>query len=112
MARAVLDADQDRAACGVGKGYNGAKDARRGREVALELERLALGPLQQFVQVHGYEMYSEVSPPVALQSIASREGEPYSRFCTCSRNCSIATFISTEILVNSRVEALEPSVLD
>ena len=35
----------------------------------------------------------------------------YSRFCTCSRNCSIATFISTEMFVNSSDEAFDPRVL-
>ena len=34
----------------------------------------------------------------------------YSRFCTCSRNCSMATFISTEILVSSRLDAFDPRV--
>ena len=32
-------------------------------------------------------------------------------FCTCSRSCSIATFISTEMLVSSSAEDFEPSVL-
>src|SRR3990167_9476642 len=35
----------------------------------------------------------------------------YSMFCTCSRSCSIATFISTETLVSSSEAALEASVL-
>ena len=35
----------------------------------------------------------------------------YSRFCTCSRICSIATFISTAVVVNSREAAFEARVL-
>ena len=35
----------------------------------------------------------------------------YSMFCTCSRSCSINTFMSTEIRVISIVADLEPKVL-
>mmetsp|Transcript_60043 Transcript_60043/g.142152 ORF Transcript_60043/g.142152 Transcript_60043/m.142152 type:complete len:345 (-) Transcript_60043:389-1423(-) len=38
-------------------------------------------------------------------------GRAYSMFWTCSRICSIATFISTEIFVSSRAADLEPRVL-
>ena len=37
--------------------------------------------------------------------------EPYSMFCTCSRICSISTFMSTEIWVSSSAADLEPMVL-
>jgi hypothetical protein len=37
--------------------------------------------------------------------------KPHSRFWTCSRICSIATFISTETLVSSSAADFEPSVL-
>ncbi len=35
----------------------------------------------------------------------------YSMFCTCSRICSISTFMSTEICVISSTADLEPRVL-
>ena len=35
----------------------------------------------------------------------------YSMFCTCSRICSINTFMSTEMWVNSSAADLEPKVL-
>jgi hypothetical protein len=48
---------------------------------------------------------------LSMQTASTKTTWDYSKFCTCSRNCSIATFISTEMLVSSSDEALEPMVL-
>lgn len=43
--------------------------------------------------------------------VARDPRKPYSMFCTCSRICSISTFMSTEMRVSSRDADLEPNVL-
>ena len=43
--------------------------------------------------------------------VARHATKHHSMFCTCSRNCSTATFISTEMLVSSSAADFEPSVL-
>jgi hypothetical protein len=44
------------------------------------------------------------------RALGASDRADYSRFCTCSRSCSIATFISTEMFVSSSAAAFEPSV--
>jgi hypothetical protein len=48
-----------------------------------------------------------------LRAFAGRQETSwdYSKFCTCSRICSIATFISTLIVVSSSAADLLPKVL-
>lgn len=52
MVRPILDADEHGATGGVGEGHEASQHALGGREIALELEGLSLGPLQELEQIH------------------------------------------------------------
>jgi hypothetical protein len=52
MARPILDADEHGSTGGVDEGDEASQHALGGREVALELEGLSLGPLQELEQIH------------------------------------------------------------
>ena len=60
MPRPVFDTDDDRPPGGVGEGCDGAQEPGRRRQIALELNGLALWLGEQGEEIHDSEVYSEV----------------------------------------------------
>ena len=72
---------------------------------------LAVKPPRQtslvLIDRRGKRLYS----PVQYDGQRSGRSKTYSMFCTCSRICSIATFISTPMVVSSSAADFDPKVL-
>lgn len=76
MSGGVFNADEQGASRRVGEGHEGAQRPVRRGEVALELERLAFGALEQFYEVHDSEFYSEEVAATKLRSSSSSRHSP------------------------------------
>ena len=73
---AVLDADQNDTAGGIGKRDDGAKKPGRRGEIPLELQVLALGLAQDLGEFHYSEVYSEAALAATLPSSAAFRSVP------------------------------------